>query len=544
MCSITGLFGILLFCFAGSTSADSTSVLARAAFDAGHCEDASGLFLVARQEGDSSFTSLVGLARSLECMGRLKEALGATYMVTKQDTTGRIDLLLERTILMRRFGLEELARQTEKEIGIVVVGEGAGSGGGQGGWVWKKVPSLSWNAGWTDQIDRPHLAVPLRHNDSMLSVNWQSSRQASQPISDSITLQGGSWQSSAGLMWGGEWSSGSAWIGPSGSLTLLDNAWGWRSASGGLDMGAYWILAPRFILQGSISGNRIWFEVPSGPMPTQDDLVGSISPSWSPSGWSLDLPQTLHSLRMNSDQWILTGSHAVSVSRELLPGAKISAGGSWSWNLDPSGPVDEYVLVRVVEGEGLDSAKNLYSAQLYTGKPLTPLNTSSFLGSGGTGSDLEDVQLPYSRNTDWTQVGANGAITLGPWASVTLVLSAQWAQTDYSHDQEGPEEDRSLAALGPAPDYALLVLRDSTTKNEFLVGSTTSSVPLVPWRYWKIHRRDQCWTTQVVAVWKPVRWGSLRAAWTWSKNISNLDNYVDGASYIRNVVSFNGVLSW
>jgi hypothetical protein len=89
----------------------------------------------------------------------------------------------------------------------------------------------------------------------------------------------------------------------------------------------------------------------------------------------------------------------------------------------------------------------------------------------------------------------------------------------------------------------VLVLRDSSSKAQYLVGSTTQTAPLVPW-LWTVHRRDQCWTTQVVAVWKPVRWASLRAAWVWSRNISNLDNYVDGASYIRNVVSLSGALSW
>jgi hypothetical protein len=47
-----------------------------------------------------------------------------------------------------------------------------------------------------------------------------------------------------------------------------------------------------------------------------------------------------------------------------------------------------------------------------------------------------------------------------------------------------------------------------------------------------------------MAIWKPRKWVSLRAAWTWSKNISNLEDYVEGASYVRDVVSFTGAVSW
>jgi outer membrane receptor protein involved in Fe transport len=162
--------------------------------------------------------------------------------------------------------------------------------------------------------------------------------------------------------------------------------------------------------------------------------------------------------------------------------------------------------------------------------------------------NLAKVAVPVSRNTDWTQPGLGASAAFGPWKSISVVFSVQWSETYYTNLQEGTQADQSLAAtdtmvVDTSKIPVVLVLRDSSSKAQYLVGSTTQTAPLVPW-LWTVHRRDQCWTTQVVAVWKPVRWASLRAAWVWSRNISNLDNYVDGASYIRNVVSLSGALSW
>jgi outer membrane receptor protein involved in Fe transport len=157
-------------------------------------------------------------------------------------------------------------------------------------------------------------------------------------------------------------------------------------------------------------------------------------------------------------------------------------------------------------------------------------------------SDLQGFTYPVSRNTDWTQPGVGATVALGPWSSLSLDLSAQWAETIYTHDQEGVNVDQSMA--DHLADTVLLVLRDTTTKKEFLVGSTTANAPLVAWSPWKIHRVDQVWTAQAVLVWRPKRWLSFRASWAWTRNISNVAQYVDGASYERNLIAGSGAVSW
>jgi hypothetical protein len=213
--------------------------------------------------------------------------------------------------------------------------------------------------------------------------------------------------------------------------------------------------------------------------------------------------------------------------------------------------LNDETYARVVEGQGLDTGGTLYSRGvfLYTGNGLTSqfARNSPYLLNASV-SDTQRVQIPVSRNADWTQDGLGVGATFGPWKSVVFAISGQWTETFYSHVQEGSQADPSYAyqysiRVDTFNLPTVLVLRDSTTKNEYLVGDTKSNATLVPW-LWKIHRRDQCWTAQAIAIWKPWNWASLRASWTWSRNISNLAEYVDGASYVRNVVSVSGSLSW
>jgi len=280
--------------------------------------------------------------------------------------------------------------------------------------------------------------------------------------------------------------------------------------------------------------------------------VGLLSSQCVAGSWIFSFPQALRTFRTNADAWTWTGNHGAGVTREIFTKVKVSVGGSWGWSVDPTGSVDDGIYARIVEGQGLDTGKMLYNPGvfLYTSKNgLTSqrLFTSPYLLQASA-SDLEVVSVPVSRNASWTQTGIGVGATFGPWKSVVLALSGNWTGTFYSHVQEGSQTDQSLAfqygiPVGTDTVPAVLVLRDSTSKKEYLVGDTKSNAALVPW-LWKIHRRDQCWSTQATLTWKPKNWASLRAAWAWSRNISNLGEYVDGASYLRNVVSIGGAVAW
>ena len=478
----------------------------------------------------------------------MEEALGATYLKLGKDTTGRIDLLIFRDQLLRRLGLGDMAKQTEAEMGIVDATPGPLSTG----WAWQRRPTFTANLGWSHEFDAPGSPFSLNHNDSLLLNHAPGGKTLSQDAlaqvaSDSILLQGGSWDLSGAMSWGGSGGRGGIWLGPTGSLSLDDDSLGWRSAGGGLDLNWLWIATGRISFQGDVSGERTWFATSSGPLPVEDDLGATITPQWSRDSWDITLPQTLRTLRTNSSPWTWTGSHGLGISKTVNPMVKLSVSAAWSWNIDPSGPVDDEVWAMVVEGDSLTAGKGVLNAGLYTpnlnSDPPPGLNFSEtrYLATVQE-SDLQGFTYPVSRNTDWTQPGVGATVALGPWSSLSLDLSAQWAETIYTHDQEGVNVDQSMA--DHLADTVLLVLRDTTTKKEFLVGSTTANAPLVAWSPWKIHRVDQVWTAQAVLVWRPKRWLSFRASWAWARNISNVAQYVDGASYERNLIAGSGAVSW
>gem|GEM_PF-1728130 len=556
-----GLLGICLLFAAQSAAADpgakasATAGQARTALDAGRCGDATDLFLSARSQGDSSANLLLKLSQALECNGHMEEALGATYLELGRDTTGRVDLLIYRDHLLRKLGLGDMAKQTEAELGIV----DAGSGGARSRWTWQGRPSLSANLGWSHEFDAPGAASALSRADTALLNHTDgnvasNSNALTQVPSDSILLQGGSWDLSGGLSWGGSGDRGGLWLGPVGSVALDDDSLGWRSAGAGFDLNGVWIATRQISFQGDVSGERTWFATSSGPLPVEDDLGATLTPQWSRSSWEISLPQTLRTLRTNSSAWTWTGSHGLGISRTVNPMVKLSASAAWSWNLDPSGSLDDEVLAQVVEGDSLAAGKGVYDVGLYapnlTSNPGPRHNNFNELNylTAVSEAQLQAFTYPLSRNTDWTQPGVGAGINLGPWHSLSLALSGQWAETIYTNDQEGVNVDPSLAdhntdtTLSPYP--ILLVLRDTTTKKEFLVGTTAADAPLVAWSPWKIHRVDQVWTAQATLVWKPKRWLSFRALWTWTRNISNVAQYLAGASYERNLVAGSGAVSW
>jgi hypothetical protein len=550
---LIAVLGILLFGAtvrpAAMAPATALAKAATMALDSGRCAEASTLFMAARSEGDLSPALLLGLSRSLECTGKMEEALGSTYMEAGPDSSGKVDLVLQRAHILRRLGLEDLAVQSEREVGVVPA-----EGSRLPVLVWDKMPALNVSLGWMDQFDNPHLALIPRKNASILSVTGVANPKDTvshvlQSVPDSISLAGGSFQASSSLTWSVAGTRGGMWLGPSGSVALADDSVGWRSAGGGLDLDGYWLATQNLTVQVGISGSRTWFATESGPIPTQDETVGSIAAQWIRGAWSVSTPQTVRTLRTNAGAWNWSGVHALGAAREVVPLVKVSAGGSWAWNLDRAGSVDDEIYARVLEGEGLDTTKSLRQSNLYrSGRLVNGQFAISDLLSRFSVADLQIVTVPVSRNADWTQVGASIGATFGPWKSIALGLSGQWSETFYAHAQEGVQVDQSYAyhdTVVAQPDTIpmLLVLRDSTLKNEYLVRARLQDGPLVPW-LWKIHRRDQCWTTQATATWRPRKWLSFRAAWTWSRNISNLGDYVDGASYFRNVVSCSGAVTW
>jgi hypothetical protein len=94
----------------------------------------------------------------------------------------------------------------------------------------------------------------------------------------------------------------------------------------------------------------------------------------------------------------------------------------------------------------------------------------------------------------------------------------------------------------------MTLLRDTATGSLYVFRQTennsVSTETLVPFLLWRKSRRDQVWNTQISLSWRPWEWLSLRGTWTRIENISNLEDVLDDASYVRQVVSGSASVSW
>ena len=512
---------LALACWAGPTRAASPD-----------CGAQVDKLLERREKGDSSANLLSELSRSLECAGRTEEALGATYMPTGRDTTGRIGLLALRADLLRELGLPEVARQTEMEIGAATVTEVAEP---STHWVWDQRPAFASTLAWIDQVDHPRTAIlPLRYQ-GFLSPDSALRRTSGSQATDSILLEGGTFQASANLSWGGWSELGGFGIGPSGSIALPDDSTGWRSASAGADLNAVLLPSTSTSLSLGISASRSWFHADGGPMPVQDEFVASLLPTWKTGRWTFTFPQSMRTQRTNSDPWAWSGSHGAGATIAPVALWKLSASASLSWFSDPSVRSDApYTSQLVLEGKGLAAGDSLYSSTR-TELALAMEMLSSI-------ADTSQMSWPLSRSQSWIQPGLGLGTTLGPWHDVVVGASVGWSQTRFTTRQEGWFVD----PLDAASEFGyVVVLRDSTDGHRYVVRSTTrSDAPVLVPLDWSLRRRDDSWSMQLSLSWRPRKWANLRAAWSRTRNTSNLEEYVDGSSYVRDVVSLSGSASW
>lgn len=507
------------------------------------CERAVSELLKRRERGDLSADVLSELAGALDCSGRVEEALGATFMEFAPDTTGRMGLMLVRIRILRELGLDDVARKTEEDLGIALDASDPAPGQDRRlHWTWDTRPSISGSVAWIDQVDRPHSAIlPLRYSALIdTSEAFRTSSKALLPATDSIVLEGGSIQVAGGLSWGGWSESGGFSVGPSGSAALPDDSTGWRSMTGGIDLNLLYAPLPSLSFLANLSASRSWFKVETGPMPTQDEFIAALNPTWKVGHWSFGAPQSIRTLRTNSDSWGWTGAHSASIGRTVGPWLNLSLSGTGTWYRDPTGSSDvelEYQVV--IPRHNLTPSQSLYPA----GSPTLQFLDSAVLGGQIQMAYPSLLTVPSNRDQSWLQAAFGAAASAGPWHGLTAGLSATWSETRYLHDQAGYFVNPVLAY---SVDTGIaLVIRDTASGQDYIVRSISprDSALLVP-LFWNHKRRDQCWTLQTTLTWKPKSWLSLRASWTWTRNISDLEDYVDGASYVRNVVSLSSSVSW
>jgi len=507
------------------------------------CLKAVPVFLERREQGDSSATLLADLAQALECGGRTEEAVGATYLPVGQDTTGRIGLILVRAHLLRGLGLEDVARQLEHEVGAdlepVVAQVPVRSS-----WVADRRPSLSASLGWVDQVDHPRSAVLSRTYPVLLDSGLAGANLASQRSNDSIRVEGGSLQASANLSWGAWSDVGGFALGPSGSIAIPDDSATWRSATFGGDLNALFGPAPSTTLALSLSGSRTWFRATSGPMSFQDEVSGGLTPSWKGGDWTLSLPQMLKAQRTGTDPVGWSGQHSFSLGRALLAWLNATLTTTGAWSIDGSAGNDEdrgYQLR--VEGSGFLPGQKLYPSTNNLGGYLDSTRLAQRIQSASDSHGPDTLHTPFYRNQSWTQFGLGAGIGLGPWRGLSGSINLGWNRTAYAHLQQGTYVDPYLAysdSLGET-----LVFSDTTTHQDYVVRSISyrDSPELVPLA-WSGRRRDQNWSIQISLNWKASPGIGARASWSGSRNVSNLQDMIEGSSYIRNVFSLSGTFSW
>jgi len=232
------------------------------------------------------------------------------------------------------------------------------------------------------------------------------------------------------------------------------------------------------------------------------------------------------------------------VGRSMANWLNVSLSGTGAWYNDPASATDM----------DMGYQTRLMRQNLTPGMPLfqnqgpTLANLDSTALEREIQASLQDsLWIPQSRNQSWVQYGLGLGIALGPWHGLSGGLSASWSQTLYSHTQSSYYVNPAYWYYDTIGWAGTIVFRDTISGQDYVVKSISPhdapSPSLVP-ATWSAHRRDQCWSTQTSLSWKAAKWLSLRAAWTWTRNVSNLEDYVDGASYVRNVVSLSSSVSW
>lgn len=533
-----------------------------ALFDRGECDSAAVELLKAVSAGDSSHAVVLRLAQALECDDRMVDALSATYIDHRTDTTGRIDVLLYRAQLLRKLGLADEADKVEKEAGVEIVASlGAGaSDAGAPSWNWS--PTASGSFGWMLQDDVISVADSLRLVSSRIGIRAEVLKKLIQPRSstdDSVHIQGQQIPLLATMGWEADWSDYYAWIGVPLQAILKTDLSGWLVTAGRvlLQAGAQW--SNRwFATDATVYGSKNWTFYPGSDPVRNADLNASLELKRT-QGSSKIVQSNSGNVALNEEYAFsgYTGAHSLGFVQDLPWGSSLSLGVGYSYFLDRSREEFENLsdfTVKFIDVQGIrlgmtnqDSAINfLDSNGVAIDNPLFIRQARNGVYSAQHIAIQSGYDYPVDSKRDWGRWNSGILLTKNFGQDVTLKFGLDLSRTELVHPQRGTfVPDTSLYTTRWATTGVMIVYHDVETGERFWDGDqvTGSSYFLGP-IYFERHRVDHAATVTAAATWRIQRHLSATASWVWVRNESNLAHLVEGSSYTRNLWNASATVSW
>jgi hypothetical protein len=540
-----------------------------ALFGRGECDSAVGELLRAVAAGDSSHLVVLNLAQALECDNRLVDALSATYIDHRPDTTGRIDVLLYRAQLLRKLGLADEAEKVEKEAGVVIAATLAADPRDTASPSWNWSPTLSGSFGWTLQNDALSTADSLRLTASMIGVKADIASTKGQPLAstdDSVHIQGEQIPLLATVGVEVDWGGYYVWFGVPAQATLKSDLSDWlaTSARALVQAGGQW--SNRwFESNATITGAKNWTYYPGYDPIRSADVSGSfeVKKGFAKARWSQSNSGNL-SLDSSNGFNGFTGSHSIGFVRGLPWKSDLSIGAGFSWYVDKPRVEFETLSdfkVRVIDVQGIEvGMDNLSQSILFLDSNGVAIPYSNTIVNGQLRNGLHPAQRVESRDgyaypleskLDWRKW--NGGIQLSKSfpRGVVAKIGVDLARIELVHLQRGtyvPEAslytDRWVSSGGMTTGVGEMILyRDVRTGEEYWVGEPAKGSYVGPILFQR-HRVDHAVTFATSATWTPWRHLSATAGWTWVRNRSNLVHLVEGSSYTRNLWNASATVSW
>lgn len=498
------------------------------------CTEAAGETMSKLRAGDSSATNLRKLSQALECMGRVEDALGATYFATKTDTAGWTDLLIYRAYLFRSLGMEDQAAKVEGELGI----------GGQAestGWFVDRRPMMAASIGWVDQIHNPVQASQARQM-SLWNAGYESNTGTLLlgPL-ETVKLEGRQIPVSASLAWTAFSQSWSGMISLGLDASLAEGFADVRSQGATLALEVNRPINQWLSAGFSVTAAKSWYPAEFGPMYT-DELANAVITL------TLQAPQGTfalgNSLQGSNDggPWSLVGCHSVSWTRAYWEVVKPSLQGSFVWVNDPVVTDLPSYTAEILTAQGATAGMLVNDVILLdtNGNPVSELQQGSHKAHPkASDSRVADLEYPLAINQDRVQILVVGALRLGAFRGWTVQGSCSWSRSLYQNTQMGP----NMALEDIYQDGPYYVVYRAPGSEEYLVAKNYRDAVLVP-ASWSRKRRDDNWTYSASLAWKASKWLSFQGTWTSSRTESSLEDLVDGSSSTRETISLGSSLSW
>lgn len=535
----------------------------------GACDSAAEELLKAVSAGDSSNIVLLHLAQALECDDRMVDALSATYIDHRADTTGRIDVLLYRAQLLRKLGLLEEAEKAEKEAGVVIAATSVADADDDGASSWNASPTASGSFGWMFQEDVLSTADSLRLTASRIGIRTEVLRNLSQPRSatdDSVQIQGQQIPLSATVGWMVDWNDYYLWIGTPLQATLKTDFSDWLETVGRVlvQVGGQW--SNRwFEANASMYAAKNWRFYPGYDPLRSADLYVSGEGRRNFGSWEIVQSNSGNLALDESDSFDgYTGAHSLGYVRHLPWESSLSLGAGYSLFRDRSRDEFETLndfVVKVIEvrGVALGMTNTDPSIEFLDSNGVAIPRNAINVGRARNGIHpaqrvvvRDGFDYPLESKRDWGRWNLGTVVTKNFGKKVVLKIGLDLARTELLHLQRGvyvPETDLytdhwwdGASATGVGE---MILYRDVRSGEVFwdgdqVFGDTYYLGPI----FFERRRVDYTATATASLSWEVREHLATSVGWSRVRNRSNLAHLVEGSSYTRNLWNASASVSW